>query len=52
MGKGKKERIVPVGNVALTALSEYVRYVRSGSAAHWLELAKANKRRPGFLPVE
>jgi len=29
MGKGKKERIVPVGIVAQTALSEYITYVRS-----------------------
>ncbi len=29
MGKGKKERIVPVGMVVQTALSEYITYVRS-----------------------
>lgn len=29
MGKGKKERIVPVGTIAQTALSEYITYVRS-----------------------
>ncbi len=33
MGKGRKERIVPVGNVAQTALSEYITYVRSEIAA-------------------
>jgi site-specific recombinase XerD len=33
MGKGKKQRIVPVGNVAQTALSEYVTYVRPGIAS-------------------
>jgi len=28
MGKGKKERIVPIGMVALTEVSEYITYVR------------------------
>ncbi len=32
LGKGNKERIVPVGNVTQTALSEYVTYVRPGIA--------------------
>ncbi|MFC1892937.1 tyrosine-type recombinase/integrase [Chloroflexota bacterium] len=33
MGKGKKERIVPVGTIVLTALSEYITYVRPEIAA-------------------
>jgi site-specific recombinase XerD len=33
MGEGKKERIVPVGTVVLTALSEYITYIRPEIAA-------------------
>jgi site-specific recombinase XerD len=32
MGKGKKERIVPVGVEAQTAVSEYINYIRSEMA--------------------
>lgn len=42
-GKGAKERIVPIGSMALDALSEYISLVRPGLARHDIEALFVNR---------